>query len=123
VEGHVNNDSFDPLFQWYDTHVILACKQQCVVIYACFVVDRKTETGASVYNNAWDAIAYLDQRTNLWRQEHANVMQKLKMAGKGHDKGHASTTTEKVKINIWISKELSKIDWGKKWSSNDLVRE
>jgi hypothetical protein len=69
------------------------------------IADRRTATGQSVYNDAWDAIAYLDQRTELWRQERST--EKCVAGSKTY-----STATEKVKINNWISRELDKIDWG-----------
>jgi len=66
--------------------------------------DRKTKTGSLVYDHAWDAITYLEQRTEFWRQE--QPMTKVKKVDR------TPVTTEKMRINNWVSREVDKIDNG-----------
>ena len=70
----------------------------------CLSVDRKAKTGSQVYDHAWDAIMYLEQRTEFWRQE--QPMSKVKKFDK------TPVTTEKMRINNWVSREVDKIDNG-----------
>jgi len=58
-----------------------------------------------VYDHAWDAIMYLEQRTEFWRQEQPTT--KVKKVEK------SPVTTEKMRINNWVSREVDKIDNGK----------
>ena len=57
-----------------------------------------------MYDHAWDAIMYLEQRTEFWRQE--QPMTKMKKIDK------TPVTTEKMRINNWVSREVDKIDNG-----------
>jgi len=66
--------------------------------------DRNTKTGGQVYDHAWDAIMYLENRTEFWRQE--QPMTKVKKIDK------SPVTTEKMRINNWVSREVDKIDNG-----------
>ena len=68
--------------------------------------DRKTKTGGVVYHHAWDAIMYLEQRTEFWRQE--QPLTKVKKIDK------TPVATEKMRINNWVSREVDKIDNGKR---------
>ena len=67
--------------------------------------DRKTKTGGLVYDHAWDAIMYLEQRTEFWRQEQPPMI-------KARKRDKTPVITEKMRINNWVSREVDKIDNG-----------
>ena len=67
--------------------------------------DRKIRTGSIVYDHAWDAIMYLEQRTEFWRQEQPS-------AKKTKKEKLRYVATEKMRINNWVSRERDKIDNG-----------
>ena len=86
-----------------------SCETRCTCVLsvatsAGLCADRKTRTGGLVYNHAWDAIMYMEQRTEFWRQEQPRS--KVKKIDK------APVTTEKMRINNWVSREVDKIDNG-----------
>jgi len=58
-----------------------------------------------VYDHAWDAIMYLEQRTEFWRQEQPS-------AKKTKKEKLRYVATEKMRINNWVSRERDKIDNG-----------
>ena len=78
------------------------------------VSDRKTKTGGLVYDHAWDAIMYLEQRTEFWRQEQPPTTKVRK-----RDK--TPVTTEKMRVNNWVSREVDKIDYGESVSECKCV--